>query len=101
MASRKMLITKTSITAPTYGGYVNVSKQDINRTSRHRSSTWSSPTWPVEYAIETEQAAVADLLAGATAGTALDATPTQAEIAAASVGRRQRRRTATCAAAAG
>ena len=32
LASRKMLITKTPLAAPTYGGYVNVSRQDINRT---------------------------------------------------------------------
>ena len=33
LASRKMTITKTPITGATHGGYVNVSKQDINRTS--------------------------------------------------------------------
>ena len=33
LASRKMLITKTPLGADTFGGYVNVSKQDINRTS--------------------------------------------------------------------
>ena len=80
MASRKMLITKTSITAPTYGGYVNVSKQDISRSSPQILDMIIADL-AGEYSIETEQAAVADLLAGATAGTALDATPTTAEVA--------------------
>jgi hypothetical protein len=31
LASRKMLVTMTNITAPTYGGYVNVSRQNIRR----------------------------------------------------------------------
>jgi HK97 family phage major capsid protein len=80
MASRKMTITKTSITAPTYGGYVNVSKQDINRSSPQILDMVINDL-AAEYAIETEKAAVADLLAGATAGTALDASPTPDEIA--------------------
>jgi HK97 family phage major capsid protein len=80
MASRKMTITKTSITAPTYGGYVNVSKQDINRTSPQILDMVIADL-ASEYATETEKACVAALLAGATAGTALDATPTPAEIA--------------------
>jgi len=33
LASRKMLVTKTPLGADTFGGYVNVSKQDINRSS--------------------------------------------------------------------
>lgn len=82
LASRKMTITKTSITAPTYGGYVNVSKQDINRTSPQILDMVIGDL-AEQYAIETEKAAVAAYLAGATAGTALDATPTAAEISAA------------------
>jgi HK97 family phage major capsid protein len=82
MASRKMLITKTSITAPTIGGYVNVSKQDINRSSPQILDMVIA-SLASEYAIESEKAAVAAVLAGATAGTALDATPTAAEISAA------------------
>jgi HK97 family phage major capsid protein len=80
MVSRKMLVTKTSITAPTIGGYVNVSKQDINRTSPQILDMVIA-SLASEYAIESEKAAVATILAGATAGTALDATPTAAEIA--------------------
>jgi len=80
MSSRKMTITKTSITAPTYGGYVNVSKQDINRTSPQILDMVIADL-ASEYATVTEAAAVAALLAGATAGTALDASPTPAEIA--------------------
>jgi HK97 family phage major capsid protein len=80
MASRKMTITKTPITAPTYGGYVNISKQDISRTSPQITDMVIADL-ASEYATETEKACVAALLAGATAGTALDATPTAAEIA--------------------
>lgn len=82
LPSRKMTITKTSITAPTMGGYVNVSKQDISRTSPQILDMVIDDL-ASEYAIETEEAAAAALLAGATAGTALDATPTAAEVAAA------------------
>lgn len=82
MASRKMTITKTSITAPTYGGYVNVSKQDINRTSPQILDMVIGDL-ASQYAIETEAATCTALLAGATAGTALDATPSGDEVAAA------------------
>jgi HK97 family phage major capsid protein len=80
MASRKMLVTKTSITAPTIGGYTNISRQDINRTSPQIADMVVN-SLASEYAIATEAACVASVLAGATAGTALDATPTAAEIA--------------------
>ena len=33
LPSRKMTVTKTPLGADTFGGYVNVSKQDINRSS--------------------------------------------------------------------
>jgi HK97 family phage major capsid protein len=82
MGSRKMTITKTSITAPTYGGYVNVSRQDISRTSPQILDMVIADL-AAEYAIATEAAACADLLAGATAGTALDASPSADEITAA------------------
>ena len=45
LASRKMTITKTPLGADTFGGYVNLAKQDISA-ARRRSSTWSSTTSP-------------------------------------------------------
>lgn len=80
MSSRKMTISKTSITAPTYGGYVNISRQDLNRSSPQIADMVVNDL-ASEYATATEAACVAAVLAGATAGTALDATPTAAEIA--------------------
>lgn len=81
MASRKMIITKTPISAPTYGGYVNVSKQDIRRTSPQILDMVINDLTGV-YAIETEDAAAADLVAAATAGTVTySATSTAYDIA--------------------
>jgi HK97 family phage major capsid protein len=68
LPSRKMTISKTPITSPTYGGYVNVSKQDINRTSPAILDMVVNDL-AVEYAIETETAAGATLITGSTAGT--------------------------------
>jgi hypothetical protein len=65
----------------TYGGYVNVSRQDINRTSPQILDMVISDL-AAQYAIATETVACTDLLAGATAGTALDASPSGDEIAA-------------------
>jgi HK97 family phage major capsid protein len=81
LVSQKMVIGKIPIVAETYGGYVNVSRQDID---------WSQPQimdvviadLAAQYAIETEQAFGAALIAAATAGTALPATPTAANVAA-------------------
>jgi HK97 family phage major capsid protein len=81
LSSRKMTISKTSITPVTYGGYVNVSRQDINRTSPQILDMVISDL-AAQYAIATEAVACTDLLAGATAGTALDASPSADEIAA-------------------
>ena len=84
LASRKMTITKTAITAPTYGGYVNVSRQDIQRSSPQVLDMIIADL-AAQYAIETENACDDALVAGATAsaGTALPATPTAAQVAAA------------------
>ena len=79
LASRKMTIGKVPVTAKTYGGYVNVSRQDID---------WTQPSimdlvindLAGQYAIETENAAADDLTAGATAGPTI---PTGAATAAA------------------
>jgi HK97 family phage major capsid protein len=70
LASRKMTIGKVAVTATTLGGYVNVSRQDID---------WSQPgimdliinDLAGQYAIETENKCVDDLTAGATTGPTL------------------------------
>lgn len=67
LASRKMLITKTPLDPDTFGGYVNVSRQNVD---------WSNPNaldevigdLSGEYAIETEAEAAAVLWAGGTGG---------------------------------
>jgi HK97 family phage major capsid protein len=79
LPSRKMLITKTALAPDTFGGYVNVSRQDID---------WSDPNaldvviadLTDQYAIETEAELGTVLAAGATgtetypAGTVTSAT---------------------------
>ena len=67
MASRKMLITKTPLGADTFGGYVNVSKQDINRTSPAILDMVINDL-AGQYAIETEEEAADVLWAGGTSG---------------------------------
>jgi HK97 family phage major capsid protein len=83
LISRKMLIERVAVTMDTYGGYVNVSRQDID---------WSVPQimdlvvqdLAGEYAIETETVTATALKAAATAQTpALTATSTAAEVTAA------------------
>jgi HK97 family phage major capsid protein len=80
LASRKMTIGKLPVTAVTYGGYVNVSRQDAD---------WTQPQvmdivindLAGQYAIVTEAAAGAAFSAAATAGTDLPATPTSGDVA--------------------
>jgi HK97 family phage major capsid protein len=83
LVSRKMTIGKVPVTAKTYGGYVNVSRQDAD---------WTQPAimdviindLAGQYAVETENATVDDLTAAATAGPVIPTgTPTAAAIAAA------------------
>lgn len=80
LASRKMLIEKVPVSAVTYGGYVNLSRQDAD---------WSQPSiydlliqdLAGQYAIQTEDAAATALEAAATAGaTGLGTTPTPGEV---------------------
>ena len=66
MASRKMTVTTTPITAPTLGGYVNVSKQNISRTTPQILDMVIADL-ATEYAIESEKACGAALIAGSTA----------------------------------
>ena len=86
LPSRKMTITKTPITAPTYGGYVNVSRQDIDRTTPAILDMIVNDL-AGQYAFETELAAGTDMSAAATAGPTFPLTGgTAAEIAAAVYG---------------
>lgn len=85
LASRKMLITKTAIDGTTYGGYVNISRQDIRRTSPGILDMVLADL-AGQYAIETEEAAGSALVAAATAGNEYPATPTASELATAIYG---------------
>jgi len=80
LASRKMIIDKIPLEGDTFGGYVNVSRQNID---------WTVPQvldiviadLTSEYAFETEEATGIDLAAAAAAGPALPADPTAQDIA--------------------
>ena len=82
LPSRKMTITKTPLAAPTYGGYVNVSRQDISRTSPQILDMVINDL-AGQYSIQTEAAAATDLTAAATAGPAIPASPTALNVASA------------------
>jgi HK97 family phage major capsid protein len=80
LTSQKMTIAKLPVTASTYGGYVNVSRQDID---------WSQPAimdliindLAGEYAKDTENHACGDLTAAAPAGPVIPTgTPTAADV---------------------
>ena len=70
LASQKMLITKINGVAVTYGGYVNVSRQDIDFTSPGIMDIVISDLAAM-YAIQTEAAAVTAFDTAATAGSTL------------------------------
>jgi hypothetical protein len=82
LVSQKLVIGKVPVNAKTYGGYVNVSRQDID---------WTQPAimdivindLAAAYAIETENATAVDLVAASTAGPAIPAAPTPEDIASA------------------
>jgi hypothetical protein len=82
LPSRKMIIGKIPIEADTFGGYVNVARQNVD---------WSQPQvldivigdLTSEYAFETEEETGTVLGAAAVAGPALPATPTAGDITAA------------------
>jgi HK97 family phage major capsid protein len=82
LPSRKMLVTKTPLGADTYGGYVNVSKQDINRSSPAILDMVIADL-AEQYAIETEDEVGTVLTAAATVGPVIPATPTGAAVASA------------------
>jgi HK97 family phage major capsid protein len=79
LASQKMTITKLTATAVTYGGYVNVSRQDIDFTSPGIMDTVVTDLAGV-YAVQTEAAAFTAFDAAAQAGVTI---PTGAATAAA------------------
>ena len=85
LPSRKMTITKTPLGADTFGGYVNVSKQDINRTSPAILDMVIADL-AGQYAIETEDELGTVLFAAATGGPIVGAGATPAEVAAAIYG---------------
>ena len=80
LASRKMTITKTPLGADTYGGYVNVSKQDINRTSPGILDMVINDL-AGQYAIQTEAAAAAVLTTAAQVGPVIPVNPTALAVA--------------------
>ena len=68
LTSQKMLVTMTAIAPDTFGGYVNVSAQNIRRSSPSIIDMVID-SLAGQYAIATENEAADDLYAGATAGT--------------------------------
>lgn len=70
LPSRKMEIDLIPITAPTYGGYLNISKQNIRRTGGRITDMVISDL-NGNYALQTEDACAAELTGAATAGSIL------------------------------
>jgi HK97 family phage major capsid protein len=79
LASRKMTVTKTPLGADTFGGYVNVSKQDINRSSPAILDMVINDL-AQQYGIETEEEMGTVMTAAATAGPTIPAAPTVLDI---------------------
>ena len=82
LTSQKMTITRLEANAVTYGGYVNVSRQNIDFSSPQIMDIIIQDL-AAQYAIETEQAVGAELTATATTAVGYGATPTAATVAAA------------------
>src|SRR4029077_6562262 len=74
LASRKMTVTKTPLGADTFGGYVNVSKQDINRSSPAILDMIINDL-AEQYAIATELETGTTLTTAATAGPVIPTGP--------------------------
>jgi HK97 family phage major capsid protein len=70
LVSRKMLITRLAVAMATYGGYVNVSRQDIDFSSPQIMDIVIQDL-AGQYALDTEVATVTALAAGAAAGTTI------------------------------
>jgi len=80
LPSRKMTVTKTPLGADTFGGYVNVSKQDINRSSPAILDMIIQDL-AEQYSIETEDEAGTVMAAAAAVGPVIPATPNGQAIA--------------------
>jgi HK97 family phage major capsid protein len=80
LASRKMTITKTALGASTFGGYLNVSKQDIQRSSPQIMDMVIQDL-AEQYAIETEEEMGSVMTAAATAGPVIPVSPTGLDVA--------------------
>lgn len=82
LTSQKMIISRKTVTAKTYGGYVNVSRQTVDFSSPSALDLVVNGLGQ-QYAIETE-AAVGDALASTnTSAVSYGSTPTAAKVAAA------------------
>jgi HK97 family phage major capsid protein len=79
LPSRKMLVSLTPLGADTFGGYVNVSKQNINRSSPAILDMVINDL-AAQYGIETEEEMGTVMTAAATAGPAIPAAPTMLDI---------------------
>ena len=82
LVSQKMTISRTTATAITYGGYVNVSRQDIDFSSPQIMDIIIRDL-AARYAIQTEAATGASLMASGTTAVGYGASPTAATIRAA------------------
>jgi HK97 family phage major capsid protein len=82
LISQKMTITRLPATAVTYGGYVNVSRQNIDFSSPQILDIIINDL-AAQYAIQTEAATAAELAATGTTPVTYPATPTADEVAAA------------------
>lgn len=82
LPSRKMTVTTTPLGADTFGGYVNVSKQNINRSTPAILDMIINDL-AAQYGIETEEEMGAVMVAAATAGPTVPAAPTALNISAA------------------
>jgi len=84
LASRKMTVTKTPLGADTFGGYVNVSKQDINRSSPAILDMIINDL-AEQYAIATELETGTVLTGAATAGPTIPTGPATPAVVASAI----------------
>jgi HK97 family phage major capsid protein len=80
LASQKMLITRLTANAVTYGGYVNVSRQNIDFSSPQILDIIINDL-AARYAIQTEEALCAEMAATTTVAVGYGAVPTAATVA--------------------
>jgi HK97 family phage major capsid protein len=80
LVSQKMLITRLTANAVTYGGYVNVSRQNIDFSSPQVMDIIINDL-TARYAIQTEAALAAELAATGTAAVGYGVAPTAATVA--------------------